>query len=139
MSQKVLSISTAGNAALQGSLWSERAADWAQHEADNRALYDHALQAAHVAAGKRLLDIGCGGGFALSLAVARGAVVSGIDAATGLIAIARQRLPDADLRVGDMETLPYADEAFDVVTAFNAFHYAASPVRALREARRVTR
>jgi SAM-dependent methyltransferase len=38
-----------------------------------------------------------------------------------------------------MEALPYADESFDVVTGFNAFQYAASPVNALREARRVTR
>ena len=38
-----------------------------------------------------------------------------------------------------MEALPYADESFDVVTGFNAFQYAASPVNALREARRVTK
>jgi len=37
-----------------------------------------------------------------------------------------------------METLPYADGSFDVVTGFNAFQYAASPSNALHEARRVT-
>jgi hypothetical protein len=38
-----------------------------------------------------------------------------------------------------MEALPYPDAAFDVVTSFNAFQYAADPVNAVREARRVTR
>jgi SAM-dependent methyltransferase len=39
--------------------------------------------------------------------------------------------------VSEMETLPQADGTFDVVTGFNAFQYAARPVNALREARRV--
>ena len=38
-----------------------------------------------------------------------------------------------------MQTLPYADRSFDVVTGFNSFQYAASPIDALREASRVTR
>jgi SAM-dependent methyltransferase len=38
-----------------------------------------------------------------------------------------------------MEALPHADGAFDVVTGFNAFQYAASPVNALREARRIAK
>jgi SAM-dependent methyltransferase len=37
-----------------------------------------------------------------------------------------------------METLPWARDAFDVVTGFNAFQFAADPVHALREAGRVT-
>ena len=36
-----------------------------------------------------------------------------------------------------LEELPWADASFDVVTGFNAFQYAAHPVKALREARRV--
>jgi ubiquinone/menaquinone biosynthesis C-methylase UbiE len=38
-----------------------------------------------------------------------------------------------------METLPHADGTFDIVTGFNAFQYAARPVNALREARRVSK
>ena len=47
--------------------------------------------------------------------------------------------PGADLRVGEIEALPFADRSFDVTTGFNAFQYAADPVRALIEAKRVTR
>ena len=35
-----------------------------------------------------------------------------------LVAIARDRSPDADIRVGDMHTLPWEPESFDVVTSF---------------------
>ena len=63
--------------------------------------------------------------------------VSGVDASATFIDIARERLPGRNFRVGEMETLPHADRSFDVVTGFNAFQYAASPLNALREARRV--
>ncbi len=71
------------------------------------------------------------------MAAQRGATVSGIDAAAPLIAIAQERTPQGDFRVGEMEDLPFADESFDVVTGFNAFQYTANPIHALQEARRV--
>ena len=37
-----------------------------------------------------------------------------------LLEIARERTPSADLRIGDIQELPYDDDAFDVVTAFNS-------------------
>ena len=40
---------------------------------------------------------------------------------------------------GPLESLPFRDGEFDVVTGFNSFQYAASPEDALVEARRVTR
>lgn len=68
--------------------------------------------------GDRLLDVACGSGLALELAALRGATCAGIDASARLIAIARDRSPDADLRVGDMGALPWADGSFDVATSF---------------------
>jgi SAM-dependent methyltransferase len=56
-----------------------------------------------------------------------------------MIAIARERLPEADLRVGPMEQLPWADDSFDVVTAFNALQFAADFRVALQDAVRVVR
>ena len=89
--------------------------------------------------GTRLLDIGCGSGEFCRLAAGRRARVSGIDAAEGMIEIARGRVPDGDFRVGPMERLPWGDGEFDLVTGFNAFQLAADMVAALAEARRVTR
>jgi SAM-dependent methyltransferase len=65
--------------------------------------------------------------------------VAGIDVTPELLAIARERLPAADLREGDMESLPFDDDAFDVVLGVNAFQFAGDPVGALREAARVVR
>ena len=73
------------------------------------------------------------------LAAQRGAVPSGLDISPGLIGIARERLPEADLREGDMEDLPFAEAAFDAVIGVNAFQFAGDPGRALREAARVLR
>jgi SAM-dependent methyltransferase/alkylhydroperoxidase family enzyme len=71
-----------------------------------------------VGPGDRLLDVACGAGLAVELAGLRGARCAGIDASPRLIAVARDRSPDADLRVGDMGALPWDDGSFDVVTSF---------------------
>ena len=71
-----------------------------------------------VRAGDRLLDVACGAGLALELAGLLGARCAGIDASPRLIAVARDRNPDGDLRVGDMHALPWDDDAFTVVTSF---------------------
>jgi SAM-dependent methyltransferase len=95
--------------------------------------------AAHagVGPGTRLLDVGCGPGTLLRFAAGRGAEVSGLDAAEGMVARARAAVPGADVRVGAMERLPWDDGAFDVVTAFNAVQFAADRVGVLREMDRV--
>jgi SAM-dependent methyltransferase len=75
----------------------------------------------------------------LGLVANRGAKAFGLDASEALITAARRRLPDADLRVGDMESLPYEDDTFDLVTGFNSFFFATDMVAALREAGRVAK
>jgi len=65
--------------------------------------------------------------------------VAALDASAALLAIARERLPGADVREGDLEALPYADGAFDAVVAVNSVIFAADPAAALRELARVTR
>lgn len=127
-------------ASVNGRLWGARARDWADiQEGMARPVYEAVLERTAVGTGIRYLDVGCGSSMAAQLAAARGAQVSGIDAAEALLAIARVRVPEGDFHQGDIEELPFANEMFDVVTGFNAFQYAANPVAALAEARRVTK
>jgi SAM-dependent methyltransferase len=127
-------------AARNGPAWGERADDWADLCAGlSRPAWEAVVAATGIGAGTRVLDVGCGSGEFCQLAAARGATTSGIDAAERMIAIARRRLPHADLRVGAMESLPWDDDSFDVVTGFNSFQFAADLVAALVEAKRVAR
>ena len=125
---------------VNGRLWGARASDWADiQEGTARPVYEAVLERTRVKAGTRYLDVGCGAGMAAQIAAARGAQVSGIDAAEALLEIARRRTPAGDFRRGDLEELPFNDRSFDVVTGFNSFQYAGNPAVALAEARRVTR
>ena len=129
-----------GTAGMQGALWGARAEDLAEaNEPAWRAVFDAALDHAGIRRGTRHLDIGCGAGGALVVSRALGADVAGLDASANLVAIARRRLPAARIEVGEMEALPFADGSFDVATAINSVQFAGDPVRALSEARRVTR
>lgn len=130
----------AGSASMQGDLWSVRASDYAEvQEPTFLPLYENVASRVELAGAKALLDVGCGPGLAAQTLARKIGRVAGVDATAPFIAIARKRLPQGDFRVAEMETLPYADGTFDVVTGFNAFQYAAKPVNALREARRVAR
>ena len=99
--------------------WGRRAADFATltepHHCREYVTVHHRLR---VDDGDRLLDVACGSGLALELAHLRGAVCAGIDASQRLVAVARDRNPSADIRVGDMHALPWDDASFDVVTSF---------------------
>jgi SAM-dependent methyltransferase len=128
-----------GTAELQGRLWSINTPDWAElQEPYLEPAFRAGLDAVGVGERTRLLDVGCGAGLALRLAADRGADVCGLDAASGMLEYARRRVPGADLVEGEIQSLPFPDDAFDAVTGFNSFQYAADPVTALHEAKRVT-
>ena len=131
-----------GSATRWGTLFGERARDWAETwegaKGYGTPLYDHVLDRAKIGSGSHVLDCGCGAGRFVRMAADRGASVAGIDAAEGLLAIATERTPSGDFRVGDIEALPWPDESFDVVTGFNAFQFADDKAQALAEARRVS-
>jgi SAM-dependent methyltransferase len=132
--------STPTSAPIHGPRWGARAADWAQLAAPiSLPAWEAVAEATGIGAGTRVLDVGCGSGEFCRLAAARGALVSGIDAAEGMIKIARRLAPGADLRVGPMESLPWDDDSFDLVTGFNALQFAADMLAALAEAKRVAR
>jgi SAM-dependent methyltransferase len=130
---------TQGSALRWGPLWGARPEDWAASEDQQIPTYEEALRHVELSPGQRVLDIGCGAGAFLRLLADRGARPSGLDASEALIELARRRDPEADLRVGDMESLPYDDDTFDLVTVFNSFFFANDMAAALREAGRVAK
>jgi SAM-dependent methyltransferase len=133
------STAVTGSAERWGPLWGARPADWALSEDQQVPTYEDALARVGLEPGQLVLDIGCGAGAFLQLVTERGARAFGLDASDALLDLARTRVPDADLRVGDMEALPYDDDTFDLVTSFNAFFFANDVVAALREAGRVAK
>jgi SAM-dependent methyltransferase len=136
----IAKTTSAGSASMQGQLWGTRARDYAEvQEPTFLPLYESVLTRPEVANAASILDIGCGPGLAAQVFGRKIARIAGVDATEPFIEIAKRRLPSGDFRVAEMEILPHADAAFDVVSGFNAFQYAASPVNALREARRVAK
>jgi SAM-dependent methyltransferase len=130
---------TTGSAERWGPRWGGRAIEWAKTEEQQLPTYEEAIRRLGIAAGDRVLEVGCGSGVFLRAAADRGAAVSGLDASPELLELAGARVPEAHLLVGDLQFLPYENDAFDVVAGFNAFFFAADMVAALREAGRVTR
>ena len=118
---------------------------WGRRAADFAALLEPCAVREYVAVHRRmglapgqdLLDVACGAGLAIELATLQGAVCSGIDASSRLVAVARQRNPDSDLRVGDMAEPHFAAASFDVVTSFRGI-WGTTPA-AMAEVRRVLR
>ena len=99
--------------------WGRKAVDFsALSEPGNCREYVAVHHRLGVDAGDRLLDVACGSGLAIELARLRGASCSGIDASPRLVAVARDRNPESDIRVGDMHALPWDPASFDVVTSF---------------------
>lgn len=123
---------------IQGELWGQDPATWAHSfETQTRPLFESTLDALGPLDGQLLLDAGCGTGLAASMASAAGASVAGLDASAEFVEFAGTRTPDAEFRVGDIEELPYGDNAFGMVTAFNSVQYAAKPSDAVSELARV--
>ena len=89
--------------------------------------------------GSEVLDIACGTGAWLSELARRGARIAGIDISSKAVERCRQSLPDADIREGVAEQLPFEDGRFDLVTCMGSLEHFLDQPRALREMRRVAK
>lgn len=83
--------------------------------------------------GGRVLDLGCGMAEPIAAHfIARGFVLTGLDAAPAMIALCRGRFPEQCWLVGDMRRPPPLGEAFDGILAWDSFfHLTASDQRAM--------
>lgn len=95
------------------------------------------LDAAGVASGSRVLDVATGPGFVAEAALARGAQVTAVDQSAAMVAIARHRLPDLEVRQAAVEQLGLPDAAYDAVVGGFVLNHLARPERGVAELVRV--
>ena len=95
----------------------------------------------HVAAGQRVLDVGCGPGALTAALVERlgPTGVCAVDPSEPFVEAARERHPRVDVRQAAAEELPFPNDGFDAALAQLVVHFMASPVDGLAEMARVTR
>jgi 2-polyprenyl-6-hydroxyphenyl methylase/3-demethylubiquinone-9 3-methyltransferase len=88
-------------------------------------------------AGKRVLDVGCGGGILAESMAARGADVTGIDMGEAPLEVARLHLLESGLKVDYRNSTAEAlaedhAEAFDVVTCMEMLEHVPDPASVIR-------
>ncbi len=96
---------------------------------------------ADIAAGQRVLDVGCGPG-ALTTELVRlvGATrVTAVDPSEPFVAAVRERHPGVTVEQAAAERLPFPDDAFDAALAQLVVHFMTDPIAGLQELARVTR
>jgi 2-polyprenyl-6-hydroxyphenyl methylase/3-demethylubiquinone-9 3-methyltransferase len=93
--------------------------------------------------GKKVLDLGCAGGFMAEALALRGAQVTGIDPAADAIGAARVHARESGLRIGyDVgagEALPYDTASFDAVVCVDVLEHVADLNKVLSEVARTLR
>lgn len=93
--------------------------------------------------GERILDLSTGTGWTSRVVARHGALVTGVDIASDLLAAARARAEVAGLpieyRLGDAERLPFGDGEFDAVVSTCGVMFASRPEAAAGELARVCR
>jgi SAM-dependent methyltransferase len=100
-------------------------------------IHDPLLDAVGAVRGTRLLDVACGPGRLSAAAASRGCLVTGIDFAEPMVALARRCCPQGEFYVGDAECLPFEPARFDAVACNLGILHFARPELAMAEARRV--
>jgi ubiquinone/menaquinone biosynthesis C-methylase UbiE len=87
----------------------------------------------------RALDAACGTGRHAQHLVARGHDTVGLDRSTAMLEVARKKVPDADLRTGELTALPFDEAAFDLAVCSLALTHLRDPAPAIAELARVVR
>ena len=104
---------------------------------------EHAVLRLNPRRGERILDLATGTGWTSRVVARRGAMVTGVDIATGLLEAAERQAAAEQLpvtyRQADAEDLPFDDASFDAVVSTCGVMFASRPEAAAREMARVVR
>lgn len=105
-------------------LWDAKAREWDAHvgvdgDKNRRLNSDPVLwRLLGSVEGQRVLDAGCGTGYLSRKLAVAGADVVGVDASSAMVEVARDRAPDVDFRVDDLQVLDSCpDASFDAVVS----------------------
>lgn len=90
-----------------------------------------------LAAGDRVLEIGCATGALTDYLKDGGYGVTGIDRSSAMVRRGKKTYPHLDLQVGDAMMLPYDDSAFDVVVAASVINVVPDARKVMSEMQRV--
>ncbi len=108
----------------------------------NEQMRDEALEWFGIEAGDRVLDVGCGTGFATEELLEHTDDVWGLDQSAHQLEKAFEKFGKRGrvrFHRGDAERLPFVDNTFDAYWSSGSIEYWPNPVAALEEARRVTK
>lgn len=93
--------------------------------------------------GKTLLDVGCGPGWLTVMYAQAGARVTAVDITSQALLLTQSALDanklSATMRQASAESLPFADQSFDIVVSSGVLHHTPDTYRAITETRRVTK
>lgn len=89
--------------------------------------------------GKALLDVGCGTGYLLQAAGARGLSASGVDISEEAVRLAGEAAPEADIRQARGEELPFGDRIFDYVYSIGVLEHFLDIKKGILEMQRVAK
>ena len=106
----------------------------------NEEMRDEAIGWLEIEAGDRVLDVGCGTGFATEGLLRETESVYGLDQSPHQLSKAYAKFGKRGpvrFHMGDAERLPFAKDSFDVVWSSGSIEYWPAPVETLRELRRV--
>jgi len=108
-------------------------------ESANERLIDSFARLTGLAAGARVVDLGCGSGIFTHLLSRRGYDASGLDISPKLLELARRKYPGLRFDEGDVEALPYATASVDGVLLSGIVHHLPDASRCAAEVMRVLR
>ena len=111
-------------------------------EKGHRPVGEQAIERMHLPSTARVLDVGCGSGWATRLMAekANEGNVMGIDIADEMVQLAAESsssFQNVEFRVATAEELPFSDNEFTHTFSMESLYYYSNMIAALREIRRV--